>query len=319
MSSNPNLAREFHVSLNYPLTPNSVKASETRKLWWLCDAGHEFQQGLAHRVKQGQGCPFCKNKSVTVGESDLGTTNPELVEEWDFEANGELRPTDVVAGTLKYIHWVCKSNHKWRARGSKRLAGQGCPTCTNRVLKEGFNDLATKRPDIAESWDHDKNKPLSPSQVLYGTHEKFWWICDLGHSWQTSPTTRTRTNCPRCANSGFDQSQPAIFYFIEHRNFLSRKVGIANEKSDRLEGWKKNGWRVIFTHQSNDGLEILNLETEVLRWLRKDLRIPQHLGVEEMGHFGGGSETFSMEAVTVGQVMSKIEQIIKREKAFTKQ
>lgn len=309
-TSNPDLANEFHVLLNYPLTASTVKASETRKLWWLCDAGHEFQQRLANRVNQGQGCPFCKNKLVTIGETDLGTTNPELVEEWDFEANGELRPIDVVAGTLKYIYWICKSGHKWKARGSKRLAGQGCPTCTNRVLKMGFNDLATKLPEIARSWDFIKNKPLAPGQILYGTAQKFWWICDLGHSWQTSPITRTRTGCPRCANSGFDQTQPGIFYFIEHDEYLSRKVGIANKKSARLDGWKKNGWRVIFTYESNNGLEILNLETQVLRWLRKDLEIPQHLGPKEMGHFGGGSETFSMEAVTINQVTSKIEQIV---------
>lgn len=309
-TSNPDLANEFHVLLNYPLTASTVKASETRKLWWLCDAGHEFQQRLANRVNQGQGCPFCKNKLVTIGETDLGTTNPELVEEWDFEANGELRPIDVVAGTLKYIYWICKSGHKWKARGSKRLAGQGCPTCTNRVLKMGFNDLATKLPEIARSWDFIKNKPLAPGQILYGTGQKFWWICDLGHSWQTSPITRTRTGCPRCANSGFDQTQPGIFYFIEHDEYLSRKVGIANKKSARLDGWKKNGWKVIFTYESNSGLEILNLETQVLRWLRKDLEIPQHLGPEEMGHFGGGSETFSMEAVTIDQVTSKIEQIV---------
>jgi len=309
-TANPKLAKEFHPTRNHPLTPHGIKASESRILWWICDKGHEFEQRLTNRVNSNQGCPFCKNKSVAVGESDLGTTNPELVSDWDFEANGDLRPSDIVAGTNKLIWWKCKEGHSWKARGAKRLSGQGCPTCTNRVLKQGFNDLQTKYPDIAATWDLKKNYPTKPGQVLYGTHEKFWWVCDLGHSWQTSPTTRTRTNCPRCANAGFDQSQPGIFYFIENQEFLSRKVGIANTKSDRLENWKKNGWHVLLTHESENGLQILNLETEMLRWLRKELKLPQHLGPAEMGRFGGGSETFSMEGVSKERVIEKIQEIL---------
>lgn len=310
LTANPKLAEEFHPARNHPLTPNRIKASESRMLWWLCDKGHEFEQRLTNRVNANQGCPFCKNKSVAVGETDLATTNPELVNEWDFDANGELRPSDLVAGTNRFIWWKCKEGHRWKARGAKRLSGQGCPTCTNRILKTGFNDLLTKHPEIAATWDLKKNSPMKPEQVLYGTHEKFWWVCDLGHSWQTSPTTRTRTNCPRCANSGFDQSQPGIFYLIENKMYLSRKVGIANTKSDRIETWKKNGWRILLTHESDNGLLILNLETEILRWLRKDLKLPQHLGQAEMGRFGGGSETFSMEGVSKERVIKKIREIV---------
>ena len=313
LSSNPEIAREFHPTLNLPLTPGDIKASEGRKLWWLCAKGHEFQQGLSHRVKAGQGCPFCINKSVTVGQTDLASTNPELLLEWDFQANGDLRPIDVVAGTLKYIWWICKKGHKWKARGAKRLSGQGCPTCTNRTLKVGFNDLETRHPEISRTWDHIKNSPRSPNQVLFGTMEKYWWICDQGHSWQTSPTTRRRTGCPRCANSGFDQSQPGVFYFIENTSLLSRKVGIANAKSQRLDAWVKNGWRVIHTQESEDGLSILNLETQVLRWLRKELKLPQHLGAEEMGRFGGGSETFSIDGVSADAVIDKINQLVAKQ------
>jgi len=311
-TANSKLAKEFHPFLNAPLTPFDVKASEAIKLWWLCVNGHEFEQRLTNRVNSNQGCPFCSNKSVTVGNNDLASTNPELIVEWDYEANGALRPEQVVAGTLKYIAWKCSLGHKWKARGSKRLSGQGCPTCTNRTLRKGFNDLSTKFPEIAKTWDIRKNTPLSAQDVLFGTHEKFWWLCELGHSWQTSPTTRTRTGCPRCAKSGFDQTQPGIFYFIENKELLSRKVGIANVTSSRLEDWRKHGWKVLFTHESDEGLSILNLETEALRWLRNDLNLPQHLGQEEMGRLGGGTETFSLDGVPAEEVISKVKEIIAR-------
>jgi hypothetical protein len=75
----------------------------------------------------------------------------------------------------------------------------------------------------------------------------------------------------------------------------------------------KNGWRVIHTQESEDGLSILNLETQVLRWLRKELKLPQHLGAEEMGRFGGGSETFSIDGVSADAVIDKINQLVAKQ------
>jgi hypothetical protein len=110
--------------------------------------------------------------------------------------------------------------------------------------------------------------------------------------------TRQRTGCPRCAKSGFDQTKPGVFYFIQHTELRARKVGIANQSSGRLKDWENNGWSLIFKYESENGLVVLNLETKMLRWIRKDLGLPAFLGKEEMGRFAGGTETFSIDGET---------------------
>lgn len=61
------------------------------------------------------GCPFCSGKKAIVGETDLATIRPDLVSEWDFEKNKNLKPTEVTSGSGKKIWWKCKRGHSWEA------------------------------------------------------------------------------------------------------------------------------------------------------------------------------------------------------------
>ena len=45
----------------------------------------------------------------------MATTNPDLVKEWHTERNGDLRPSDVTAGSGKKVWWHCKLGHEWQA------------------------------------------------------------------------------------------------------------------------------------------------------------------------------------------------------------
>lgn len=309
-SLRPDIAAELHPTLNGSITASSLNVSAPGKYWWLCSEGHEYRQNLRAKTKANQGCPICRNLTVVEGLNDLATTNPELLDSWDFERNGELKPELVVAGTLRKIHWRCLQGHHWTATGAKRVSGQGCPVCANRVLLGGFNDLESRAPEIAISWNQARNGTLTPRDVLYGTHRKFWWKCEEDHEWVTSPVTRQRTGCPRCAKSGFDQSKPGILYFIEHPGFRSRKVGIANSDSDRIKNWLRLGWRLVYKFESENGLLVMNIETEMLCWIRRDLDLPQHLGIEEMSRFGGATETFSQDGITNEDVISRIRELI---------
>jgi hypothetical protein len=97
---------------------------------------------------------------------------------------------------------------------------------------------------------------------------------------------------------------------IEKLELGARKIGIANQSSDRLEKWRKRGWKVVWKHESKDGKAVLDLETKVLRWIRKDLGLPPHLGDQELGSIGGWSETFSSDGVTNQVLISKIETLL---------
>lgn len=57
------------------------------------------------------------------------------------------------------------------------------------------------RQDLLSEWDADRNLPLTPEGISYGSsRKKVWWRCGHGHSWQASPYSRTSgSGCPYCA------------------------------------------------------------------------------------------------------------------------
>lgn len=62
------------------------------------------------------------------------------------------------------------------------------------------NSLLEKYPQIAKEWHYEKNKGVLPSEVSYASNKKYWWICEKGHEWKTSPNSRTNGNggCLKC-------------------------------------------------------------------------------------------------------------------------
>jgi hypothetical protein len=55
---NPTLAAEWHHTKNGKLTPRDVTGCSGRKVWWICEKGHEWCAYVNGR-KHGNGCPYC--------------------------------------------------------------------------------------------------------------------------------------------------------------------------------------------------------------------------------------------------------------------
>ena len=47
----PEIAAEWHPTMNGELTPRDVIAGSTRKVWWLCPRGHTFDASLNDRKR----------------------------------------------------------------------------------------------------------------------------------------------------------------------------------------------------------------------------------------------------------------------------
>lgn len=59
--------------------------------------------------------------------------------------------------------------------------------------------FAETHPDLASEWS-DRNLPLTPEQITYGSNKKVWWHGKCGHEWETSVKARTSgENCPYCS------------------------------------------------------------------------------------------------------------------------
>ena len=193
----PELMAEWDQEKNNVL-PESVSRGSRKYAWWVCPRGHSYQAYVYTR-SAGCGCPYCAGKRAVQGETDLATTNPQLLPEWD-ERN-ELSPQELTAGSHKPVWWVCKEGHRWQAAPYARAAGNGCPYCANRRVLPGWNDLATTDPNVAREWDERLNGSLSPKDVTRGSNRRVWWHCKFGHVWKAAVFSRTRkmaAGCPIC-------------------------------------------------------------------------------------------------------------------------
>ncbi len=196
---NPALAKEWNYEKNSGLSPADILPNSSKKAWWKCNKGHEWQSTVSHR-SNGRGCPYCSNKKVLAGYNDLQTINPDLAKEWNYEKNGELLPSMVSIGSQKKAWWRCVNGHEWQAMIYDRKNGNGCPYCSSNKVLSGYNDLQTLNPIIANEWNHEKNKGLTPTNVMPNSNKKVWWICDKGHEWQTAISHRNNGNgCPYCS------------------------------------------------------------------------------------------------------------------------
>lgn len=58
----PDIAAQWHPTLNGDLTPDMVSPGSNKKVWWKCpDCGHEWETKIQNR-SAGTKCPHCKNK-----------------------------------------------------------------------------------------------------------------------------------------------------------------------------------------------------------------------------------------------------------------
>ena len=193
---------QWHPVKNGALTPSDVSTGASRKVWWIDEHGHEWEQNLYTRCALRRGCPVCAGRVVLPGFNDLDSKNPALAAQWHPTKNGQLTPQEVSTGSSRKVWWICEKGHEWQATIASRSAGAGCPVCANRRIIPGENDFATTNPELAAQWHPTKNGALTPQIISHGYDRKVWWLCSRGHEWRASPTTRVKmgAECPICSN-----------------------------------------------------------------------------------------------------------------------
>lgn len=192
------LLAELHPTRNSDVIVATVTRSSQKRLWWRCPNGHEYETTPGHRSR-GQGCPYCAGKRALTGFNDLGTKRPDLAAQWHPAKNGDLLPSDYTPGSAAPVWWLGDCGHEWEARINNRAHGTGCPVCDGKRVLPGFNDLATKYPELAAQWDTDRNG-RGAEAVAPTANSKAWWRCEFGHSWQADIGNRVNGNgCPVCA------------------------------------------------------------------------------------------------------------------------
>lgn len=202
----PRLLAEWHPTKNGTLSPHQVSFGSKKRIWWKCPKGpdHEWRATAGERTTRRRGCPFCRNRLVSVTNS-LATTAPEIAAEWHPTKNGKLAPTGVAVQSHRHVWWQCALDpkHAWRASLANRWwLDTGCPFCSSQRVSSR-NSLSINFPRLAREWDRERND--QPARlVAVSSHFRAWWRCsrDPSHRWQARVDDRAgphAAGCPVCA------------------------------------------------------------------------------------------------------------------------
>lgn len=185
--SAPDLAAEWHPSLNGDLHPALVTLGSKLQAHWLCtECAHTWQARIGSRVR-GHGCPACarsrtgKARSLPATGESLAERSPELAAEWHPSLNGDLTPEQVRCKSNKKVWWLCPMcGHEWRTAVGNRATGAGCLPCSRKRRQRrsvafppqhpAVNaSLSEQFPLIAAQWHPSRNGSRVPSEFRQAT------------------------------------------------------------------------------------------------------------------------------------------------------
>jgi len=202
----PEAAKEWNYDKNGDLKPENFSLGANKKVWWKCsdkECEYEWESVISDKSR-GKGCPACTGNVVT-DRNRLTTKNPELIKEWNYKKNGELKPEDFSYGATRKVWWECvgeKCKYEWKTTILTRSSGSGCPACAGNVVTDR-NRLTIIKPEIAKEWNYEKNGELRPENFSFGSGKKVWWKCadeECEYEWETTITARSKgSGCPECA------------------------------------------------------------------------------------------------------------------------
>lgn len=246
------------------LTVNSAERAH-----WKCEHGHRWVQRVSARMvmEHPEWCPACHKvkKMLVPGFNDLATVRPDLVSLWDDDANGDMKPSDVLTGSFREVTWRCPKGHTWRARVIDVNRNHRCPVCDSSArCKHG--SFALEHPDKVAYWDDDANGDLKPDKVSALSNKTVSWVCPKGHKWKSPVSSMSirKTYCPACdgtrkpvvpGRNDLATLHPELMKEWDYgRNTIDPTM--TAEKSGKEAWWicpKGHSWRAIINNRSSIG------------------------------------------------------------------
>ncbi|MFD9664334.1 zinc-ribbon domain-containing protein [Rhodococcus sp. NPDC059968] len=266
-TGSPEIAAEWHPTKNNTPTPESVFTNSESSAWWLGGCGHEWEARIVDRTALKRACPICSGRKIHAGVNDLRALFPEVAAEWHPTRNGHTTPDTTHPGSEKKVWWLGRCGHEWDALvASRTRSGSGCPVCSGRRLLSGFNDLATRFPDVAAEWHPTKNLDLRPHQIAAGTATRVWWLGACGHEWDATVNDRTSrggTGCAICAGRrvlvGFNDlaSQfpevAAEWHPTRNKDVTAAEIGAGSDKKVWWLGHCGHEWDALVSNRTRVG------------------------------------------------------------------
>ena len=121
--------------------------------FWKCDVcDNEFEKNMGDMLRthklntKSRGCPYCGNKRISY-ERSLAYVRPKVAEL--YSNKNEKTASEVFAHSDKRVWWKCPKGHEWKAMIND-VSENSCPTCNNKNIIIGENDLWATNPETAK-------------------------------------------------------------------------------------------------------------------------------------------------------------------------
>jgi Zn finger protein HypA/HybF involved in hydrogenase expression len=180
------------LAMEYQGDAKLVKAGTSKNLDWKCSkCGNEWKARGSKRYS-GTGCPSCPKTITRRSRNSLAVNFPELAKEFQGDASKTF------GHTKKKLNWKCsKCDNEWKATGSSRCSGAGCPACSRSAIhSDGRNSMAVTHPDLAKEFQGDATKVFANTSSVHN-----WKCIKCEHHWATAGGNRVLgQGCPSCAN-----------------------------------------------------------------------------------------------------------------------
>lgn len=178
----------------------------------ICPDHGPFEQRVMSHLR-GFNCPKCGRESVA---GKLGHSLERFLQE-ARDAHGDKYDYSAVQykNALSKIKIICPEHGAFHQTPASHVRGVACSKCSD-LISADKRRLSTDE-FISRAREVHGNK-YDYSRADYVTsHAKVEIICpDHGSFWQSAAnhTKGNKAGCPGCAVSGFDQTKPALLYYL---------------------------------------------------------------------------------------------------------
>ena len=243
------------------------------KVTIICPEHGPFEQRVMVHLK-GFNCPKCGREQV----ADKLSHSLERFISDAIAAHGDKYDYSEVeyVNALSNVKIVCPVHGPFFQKPANHVRGVACSKCSDLIAADKRR-LSTEEFVKRARQVHGEKYDYSRAVYLTG-HDKVEIICrEHGAFWQSAAnhTKGNKAGCPGCAVSGFDQTKPALLYYLAVLTDNSEtlyKIGITNlNVQKRFPNVDLARIRVIKTWSYERGTEAAKREIAILQEFSDDL------------------------------------------------
>ncbi len=243
------------------------------KVTIICPEHGPFEQRVMVHLK-GFNCPKCGREQVA---DKLSHSLERFISDAIAAHGDKYDYTEVeYVNALSNVKIVCPVHGPFLQKPANHVRGVGCSKCSDIVAADKRR-LSTE--EFVERAREIHGGKYDYSKAVYITgHDKVEIICpEHGVFWQSAVnhTKGNKAGCPGCAVSGFDQTKPALLYYLAVMTDKSEtlyKIGITNlNVQKRFPNVDLARIRVIKTWSYESGAEAAKREITILQEFSDDL------------------------------------------------